>query len=39
MTFNEHKIFQFDNEQDIHLSSKNYAKSGHGFTLDLQAIS
>ena len=37
--FNEHKNLHFDNEEDIHVSSKNYEESGYSLNLDLLAIS
>ena len=37
--FNEHKNLHFDNEYDVHMSSKNYEESGYGLNLDSLAIS
>ena len=38
MTINEHKIFRFDNAQDIHMNSINYDKKGYGFDVDVITI-
>jgi hypothetical protein len=36
--FMEHKNLHFDNEYDVHMSSKNYEASGYGLDLDSLAI-
>ena len=37
-SFNEHINLHFDDEQDIHKSSKHYEKSGNILNLDLLII-
>ena len=39
MTNQWHVILYFDNEQAIHMSSKNHEESGYGLDLDLPTIS
>ena len=36
--FNEHKNIHFDNEQNIHMSSKIYEEVGYDLHLDLLTI-
>ena len=36
--FNEHENLQSDNEEDIHMSSKNYEESGYGLDVDMLTI-
>ena len=38
-SFNEHKILHFDNEKDIHMSSKNDGECASNLDLDLLTIS
>ena len=37
--FNEHETLHFDNDYDVHMSSKTYEESGHGVDLDLLTVS
>ena len=34
LSANEHKNLHFNNEQNIHMCSKNYEESGYGLDLD-----
>ena len=37
-TFHEHENLHFDNEEDVHMSSKNTKESGYGLNLHLLTI-
>jgi hypothetical protein len=37
MTINEHKNLHFENEKNVHLSSKNNEESDNGLDLDLDS--